>query len=306
MSDLETLKYSRTSLSNATNFKVTAAFLFFWQIHIDFCNPTPKKHCMIPQIPKGMESRWYVPPGRTVSTTKVSERRHALHSTATAWKSITGHLDRKKLIQEELDKISAYRKAMKEGSEAMTRNWPDSLEVNILTRWIILYFEHIKNIFQRKRQDKEDAIQLRKDTELEEKTQKYLMLRKEQEEIRDKFIAKAKEALYTTNNEYAKRLNGAVVCAHVLKEREKQLELAEAIKKHQMEEEALYAEKVKRGVIEEQVEKQQQEEIANQKKKELRKFYLNECVTTLRFLWGHFYSSVPKNAKRNPCHCRDT
>lgn len=76
-----------------------------------------------------MESRWYVPPGKSLYNTKISDRQIALHITGKAWNNITKHLDRKRLIQEEIDKNEAHRKALKEGSEAMTKNWPNSLEV---------------------------------------------------------------------------------------------------------------------------------------------------------------------------------
>lgn len=99
--------------------------------------------------------------------------------------------------------------------------------------------------------------------------------------MRDEFMANSRKASYM-EKEYPKRLNGALLCAHVLKEREKQLELADAIKKHQMEEEELYAESVRKGVIEEQQEKQQEEQRAHERKRELRKVYLNECVQHLK------------------------
>lgn len=76
-----------------------------------------------------MESRWYLPPGQTLHNTNISDRQHALHVTKTAWNKINAHLDRNKIIAETLEKERAYKKAMKEGSEAMTRNWDDSIEV---------------------------------------------------------------------------------------------------------------------------------------------------------------------------------
>lgn len=78
---------------------------------------------------EGMESRWYIPPGKSLSTTKIADRQLALHVTGKAWKNVVKHLDRKRLIQEEIDKNEAHRRALKEGSEAMTKNWPNSLEV---------------------------------------------------------------------------------------------------------------------------------------------------------------------------------
>lgn len=89
---------------------------------------------MVIKLAEGMESRWYVPPGQSLSTTKIADRQLALHVTADAWKNVTKHLDRKRLIQEEIDRNVAYRKAMKEGSESMTKNWSNSVEVNFPKR----------------------------------------------------------------------------------------------------------------------------------------------------------------------------
>lgn len=77
-----------------------------------------------------MESRWYIPPGKTLETTKISDREHALHVTSSAWKGLVSHLDRNRLTAETLEKERAHKHALKEGSDAMTRNWPDSKEVS--------------------------------------------------------------------------------------------------------------------------------------------------------------------------------
>lgn len=78
-----------------------------------------------------MESTFYYFPGQTPENTKISDRSHALHVTSDAWKRITGHLDRRKLIQEAIDKEVAYKKALKDGSYAMTCTWENSVEVNL-------------------------------------------------------------------------------------------------------------------------------------------------------------------------------
>lgn len=64
-----------------------------------------------------------------MSTTKIADRQLALHIADKSWKSIIKHLDRKRVIQEEIEAREAHRKAMKEGSESMTKNWSNSVEV---------------------------------------------------------------------------------------------------------------------------------------------------------------------------------
>lgn len=77
-----------------------------------------------------MESRWLLFPGQTVENTKVSERSHALHITQKNWTNITGHLDRKKNIQEAIDKELSWKRYLKDGSRSMMDNWENSLEVS--------------------------------------------------------------------------------------------------------------------------------------------------------------------------------
>lgn len=76
-----------------------------------------------------METRWYLFPGQTLGNTRIQDRGHALHVTKNAWGKITAHLDRNRLIQEAIDKEKAHKRALKEGSEAMTQNWGNSVEV---------------------------------------------------------------------------------------------------------------------------------------------------------------------------------
>lgn len=89
----------------------------------------------------GMESRWYLAPGQTLENTNISDLQHALHVTRPAWHKINAHLDRNRIIAETLEKERAYKQAMKEGSEAMTKNWPDSIEVRVyfkIIHWDVL------------------------------------------------------------------------------------------------------------------------------------------------------------------------
>lgn len=91
-----------------------------------------------------MESRWYIPPGKTLENTKIAERSHALHVTKKEWSKITGHLDRNRLLQEAIDKEVEKKRKMKEDSEAMTKNWENSLQVD--------YF--FKSSFQKRNKSK--------------------------------------------------------------------------------------------------------------------------------------------------------
>jgi hypothetical protein len=81
-----------------------------------------------------MESKWYLFPGQTVENTKISDRAHALHITAASWNNITRHLDRKKRIQEAVDKERVHRESLKDGSRGMTKEWVNSIEVRDLGR----------------------------------------------------------------------------------------------------------------------------------------------------------------------------
>lgn len=76
-----------------------------------------------------MESRWILFPGQTLSNTKISERHHALHIKAKNWGNITRHLDRKKIIQETIDKEESWKSYLRDGSKKMMENWQNSLEV---------------------------------------------------------------------------------------------------------------------------------------------------------------------------------
>lgn len=76
-----------------------------------------------------MESRYFLFPGQTLENTKISDRAHALHITATEWSKIRKHLDRKKDIQALIGKEENKRRYLAEGNRAMTEKWENSLEV---------------------------------------------------------------------------------------------------------------------------------------------------------------------------------
>lgn len=79
-----------------------------------------------------MESRWYLSPGQTLTNTKIIDRKKALHITANAWKNITtDHLDKKRLAEEAIMKEQSKKKALKEESQAMVDQWPNSVLVAI-------------------------------------------------------------------------------------------------------------------------------------------------------------------------------
>lgn len=78
-----------------------------------------------------MESRWFLWPGQTLENTYISDRQKALHITSDAWEGIKGHLDKKRLAAEALARERAKEQAMREESQAMVNQWPDSLMVCI-------------------------------------------------------------------------------------------------------------------------------------------------------------------------------
>nr|CAI5868545.1 unnamed protein product [Callosobruchus analis] len=182
-----------------------------------------------------MESRWYLFPGQTLENTKISDRSHALHITQTEWNKITGHLDRKKLIQEAIDREEAHRRYLDEGSKSMIKNWENSLE----------------NIRKRKEEERLRIIEQRKG----DRMARFYELRKEQERIRNEYVEKVRHDIYIETGN-ARQLTGAYVEAEAMYEREKQLELKNKIKQHEIEEEAKWAKKVKEGAEEEVKEKQ--------------------------------------------------
>ncbi|VEN49564.1 unnamed protein product [Callosobruchus maculatus] len=182
-----------------------------------------------------MESRWYLFPGQTLENTKISDRSHALHITQTEWNKITGHLDRKKLIQEAIDREEAHKRYLDEGSKSMIKNWENSLE----------------NMRKRKEEERLRIIEQRKG----DRMARFYELRKEQERIRNEYVEKVRHDIYIETGN-ARQLTGAYVEAVAMYEREKQTELKNKIKQHNAEEEARWAMKVKEGAEQEVKEKE--------------------------------------------------
>nr|CAH7736421.1 unnamed protein product [Callosobruchus chinensis] len=182
-----------------------------------------------------MESRWYLFPGQTLENTKISDRSHALHITQTEWGKITGHLDRKKLIQEDIDREEAHKRYLDDGSKSMIKNWENSLE----------------NIRKRKEEERLRTIEQRKG----DRMARFYELRKEQERIRNEYVEKVKHDIYIETGN-ARQLTGAYVEAEAMYERERQLELKNKIKQHEAEEEARWTMKIKEDAKREAEEKQ--------------------------------------------------
>lgn len=90
-----------------------------------------------------MESRWFLLPGQTLQNTKISDRKKALHITSDAWENITAHLDEKRHKEEAVQRERAKKKAMKEESQAMVDEWPNSLMVcvGLCTQNPIIYWQ---------------------------------------------------------------------------------------------------------------------------------------------------------------------
>ncbi|XP_025837386.1 vicilin-like seed storage protein At2g18540 [Agrilus planipennis] len=105
--------------------------------------------------------------------------------------------------------------------------------------------------------------------------QRFLMLRKEQEEIRQQYIKDKRKELYVMHGP-PKELNSALILSEVIYEREKQKEMKDFLEQHRIEEEAKYAAKVKQGAIDEAREKQEEKEKEKLKKLETRRIYLKQ------------------------------
>ncbi|XP_044252761.1 trichohyalin-like [Tribolium madens] len=161
-----------------------------------------------------MESKWYFFPGQTPANTKISDRAHALHITKPAWANITEHLNRKKRIQEAIDKEKAHKEALKQGSEAMTKEWVNSIE----------------NLRIKKEEERRDRINKKK----EDKIQMFYKMRAEQEVVRKEYVEKVKREVFRSTG-YPKELTSALMLSETLYEREKQKEFNEMIKKHEEE-----------------------------------------------------------------------
>ncbi|XP_022911235.2 cilia- and flagella- associated protein 210 [Onthophagus taurus] len=214
-----------------------------------------------------MESRWYLLPGQTIENTKISERGHALHVSNTAWKKITGHLDRKKNIEDAIEAERAHRQALKEGSDAMTKNWPDSIE-----------HVHMHKEMERKKQAEELDRQ---------RMENFYVLRQEQADIKEAFMEKVKRTMFYSKS-YPKSINGALMFSETLYERGKQIEFKKIINQHYVDEEKKEAEKIRQAAIEEKQENEEKEAAIRKKNEGFCKTYLKqiqdkeECRKKLR------------------------
>ncbi|XP_074032084.1 uncharacterized protein isoform X2 [Leptinotarsa decemlineata] len=186
-------------------------------------------------------------PWQTLSNTKISDRAHALHITSKEWGKINKHLDRKKLIQEAIEKEENKKKYLDEGSKSMIRNWENSLE----------------NIRKRKEDERLQQIEQKK----EDRNQKFFALRKEQEKIRKDYVDKMKKQIFM-NTGNARELTSAFVTSEILYEREKQKNFKNSIKERNEKLEAEFAETVKKNAEDELREKKEKEEKLYKKNKE--------------------------------------
>ncbi|RZB40905.1 trichohyalin-like, partial [Asbolus verrucosus] len=161
-----------------------------------------------------MESKWFLFPGQTVENTKISDRAHALHITKTAWGNITQHLDRKKRIQEAIERERAHKQALKEGSQAMTKEWKNSIE----------------NIRLRKDQERREHLGQKK----EDKIQLFYKMREEQDAIRKEIVGKIRKQIFESTG-HPKQLTSALVLSETLYERDRQKEFNAMIKQREKE-----------------------------------------------------------------------
>lgn len=76
-----------------------------------------------------MESRWFLKEGQSLQNTKIRDRSLALHVSAGVWDQFHGHLKRNEASEAEIKRQDDRRRFLKEKSEAMTRNWENSVEV---------------------------------------------------------------------------------------------------------------------------------------------------------------------------------
>ncbi|CAH0564508.1 unnamed protein product [Brassicogethes aeneus] len=181
-----------------------------------------------------MESRFYYFPGQTPENTKISDRSHALHLSQDSWKQITGHLDRNRLIQEAIDKNEAHKKALKDGSDAMTKTWENSVE----------------NIRKRKEEERLEKIRLLE----ENKFKGFYKLRVEQEEKRQRILNEVNQQIFTRSG-YARQVNFALLSCEVLKEQSIQKEHLKQLR--EQDEKQIWEEKetIMKGVEDEKKEK---------------------------------------------------
>ncbi|KAJ3645595.1 hypothetical protein Zmor_023238 [Zophobas morio] len=203
-----------------------------------------------------MESQWYYFPGQTPQNTKISDRAHALHITKDAWSNITQHLDRKKRIQEAIDREHAHKEALKQGSEEMTKKWPNS----------------VQNLRLRKEEERRHRFEGRGK---EDKTALYYKMRAEQEAVRKEYIDKIKKEVFISQG-YPKELTSALILSETLYEREKQKEFRSKIKQHDIEVKNRFDADIVAADAKYLQDKKEQEQIKRQKARKEGEFLRNQ------------------------------
>lgn len=167
-----------------------------------------------------MESRWYYFSGQNAENTKISDRSHVLNITTNAWNNITEHLERKKHIQEAIAKEQAYKRSLKEGSEAMTKEWNNSIE----------------NLRLKKEKERQHQIDQKK----KDKIQLFYKLRDEQKSLREKYIEKVKKDVFRSSGD-SRELTSALILSETLYERNQQKAFNDKLKKEKKDLEAKFA-----------------------------------------------------------------
>lgn len=97
--------------------------------------------------------------------------------------------------------------------------------------------------------------------------QKYFEIRKEQEQMRAEYIDKVNKHIFRSTG-YAKELTSAFIESEMLYEREKQKEFGQFLKKHNDDQEAKHAEKIKENARKEVEEKKEQQRKIIEKERE--------------------------------------
>lgn len=168
-----------------------------------------------------MESRWYYFSGQSAENTKISDRAHVLNITNHAWNQITDHLDRKKRLQEAIEKDQAYKRLLKQGSQSMTEKWGNSIE----------------NLRLKKEKNKQEDSERKK----EDKIQLFYKLREEQEDLRKEYLNKVKRDVYRSSG-YPRELTSALILSETLYELNQQKAFNDKLKERKKELEGKIAE----------------------------------------------------------------
>lgn len=171
-----------------------------------------------------MESKWHLRDGQTLENTKIRDRSLALHVSLSNWKHFHRHLHRTENKRHDVEVENDRRQYLKEKSEAMTRNWENSVE----------------NIRKRN----EDERLKRLEEEKNERMRRYLEIKKEREEIRRQYLDNVKRKIFMTTG-YQKDLTSALITSEILFEREKQKEFKEMLRKWNLEQRKQFEEKLK-------------------------------------------------------------